>query len=54
MGSYYLPKILTTFKQKHRKIKIHLVDQGTAALEKMLLNGESNPLIINESQVLLE
>jgi DNA-binding transcriptional LysR family regulator len=43
MGSYYLPKILTTFKQKHRKIKIHLVDQGTAVLEKMLLNGESPP-----------
>lgn len=40
MGSYYFPKILTAFKQKHPKIKIHLVDQGTAALEKMLLNGE--------------
>ena len=52
MGSYYLPKILTVFKQKNQKIKIHLVDQGTVALEKMLLNGESNPLVINESQVL--
>ena len=40
MGSYYFPKVLTAFKQKHPKIKIHLVDQGTAALEKMLLNGE--------------
>jgi DNA-binding transcriptional LysR family regulator len=40
MGSYYFPKILTAFKQQHPKIKIHLVDQGTAALEKMLLNGE--------------
>lgn len=52
MGSYYCPKILTAFKQKNRKIKMHLVDQGTAALDKMLLNGESNPLIINERQVL--
>jgi|TARA_R110002167_G_scaffold28926_11_gene96758 DNA-binding transcriptional LysR family regulator len=40
MGSYYFPQVLTAFKQKHPKIKIHLVDQGTAALEKMLLNGE--------------
>ena len=40
MGSYYFPKILTEFKQKYPKIKIHLVDQGTAALEEMLLNSE--------------
>ena len=40
MGSYYFPKILTEFKQKYPNIKIHLVDQGTAALEKMLLNSE--------------
>jgi len=40
MGSYYFPKVLTEFKQKYPKVKIHLVDQGTAALEKMLLNGE--------------
>ncbi|WP_297817889.1 LysR family transcriptional regulator [uncultured Paraglaciecola sp.] len=40
MGSYYFPKILTKFQQKYPKIKIHLVDQGTAALEKMLLNSE--------------
>ncbi|MFT6896182.1 MAG: DNA-binding transcriptional LysR family regulator [Paraglaciecola sp.] len=46
MGSYYFPKILTEFKQKHPKIKIHLVDQGTAALEKMLLNGELDLALI--------
>lgn len=40
MGSYYFPKVLTEFKQKYPKIKIHLIDQGTAALEKMLLNSE--------------
>jgi DNA-binding transcriptional LysR family regulator len=40
MGSYFFPKVLTEFKQKYPNIKIHLVDQGTAALEKMLLNGE--------------
>ncbi|MFT5298412.1 MAG: DNA-binding transcriptional LysR family regulator, partial [Colwellia sp.] len=26
MGSYYFPQVLTEFKQKHPKIKIHLVD----------------------------
>lgn len=40
MGSYYFPKVLTEFKKKYPNIKLHLVDQGTAALEKMLLNGE--------------
>ncbi|NQY89153.1 MAG: LysR family transcriptional regulator [Colwellia sp.] len=40
MGSYYFPKVLTAFKQEYPYIKIHLVDQGTAALEKMLLNSE--------------
>ena len=40
MGSYYFPQILTEFKQKYPRIKIHLMDQGTAALEKMLLNSE--------------
>jgi DNA-binding transcriptional LysR family regulator len=40
MGSYYFPQVLTEFKQKYPNIKIHLVDQGTAALEKMLLDGE--------------
>jgi len=46
MGSYYFPKILTEFKQKYPKIKIHLVDQGTAALEKMLLNSELDLALI--------
>jgi DNA-binding transcriptional LysR family regulator len=46
MGSYYFPKILTKFKQKYPKIKIHLVDQGTAALEKMLLNSELDLALI--------
>lgn len=40
MGSYYFPEVLTAFKQEYPNIKIHLVDQGTAALEKMLVNGE--------------
>lgn len=46
MGSYYFPKVLTEFKQKYPKIKIQLVDQGTAALEKMLLNGELDLALI--------
>jgi DNA-binding transcriptional LysR family regulator len=46
MGSYYFPKILTEFKQKYPRVKIHLVDQGTAALEKMLLNSELDLALI--------
>jgi DNA-binding transcriptional LysR family regulator len=46
MGSYYFPKVLTEFKQEYPNIKIHLVDQGTAALEKMLLNGELDLALI--------
>jgi DNA-binding transcriptional LysR family regulator len=46
MGSYYFPKVLTEFKQKYPKIKIQLVDQGTAALEQMLLNGELDLALI--------
>ena len=46
MGSYYFPKILTEFKQKYPRIKIHLVDQGTAALERMLLNSELDLALI--------
>ena len=46
MGSYYFPQVLTEFKKKHPKIKIHLVDQGTAALERMLINGELDLALI--------
>jgi DNA-binding transcriptional LysR family regulator len=40
MSCYYFPKILTEFKQKHPKIKIHLVDQETTAIEKKRLNSK--------------
>jgi DNA-binding transcriptional LysR family regulator len=46
MGSYYFPKILTEFKQKYPKIKINLVYQGTAALEKKLLDSELDLALI--------
>lgn len=46
MGSYYFPNVLSKFKQQYPKIKIHLVDQGTAALENMLLNGELDLALI--------
>lgn len=46
MGSYYFPTVLTEFKQQYPKIKIQLIDQGTAALEKMLLNGELDLALI--------
>lgn len=40
MGSYYFPQVITAFKQEYPHVKIHLIDQGTAALEQMLINGE--------------
>jgi len=46
MGSYYFPKVLSQFKQKYPNIKIQLIDQGTAALERMLLNGELDLALI--------
>lgn len=46
MGSYYFPEVLTEFKQQYPNIKVQLVDQGTAALEKMLLDGELDITLI--------
>jgi len=40
MGSYFFPKLLSEFKKAYPQIKIHLIDQGTAALETLLINGE--------------
>lgn len=40
MGSYYLSDAILAFKQRYPNIKIQLIDQGTAALEVMLSNGE--------------
>ena len=50
MGSYYLPKLLTAFKQQYPNIKITLFDQGTSTLEKMLLNGELDIALIRADQ----
>lgn len=40
MGSYFFPELLSSFKKEYPQIKIHLLDQGTAALETLLINGE--------------
>ena len=50
MGSYYFPQILTAFKQEYPNINIHLVDQGSAALEQMLLNGELDLALVRSDQ----
>ena len=46
MGSYYFPQVLTQFKQQYPNIKVQLVDQGTASLQGMLLNGELDIALI--------
>ncbi len=50
MGSYYFPEILSGFKRQYPHITIHLVDQGTASLEKMLLNGELDLALVRSDQ----
>jgi len=50
MGSYYFPDVLLAFKQQYPNITIQLFEQGTAALEVMLLNGEVDVALIRSEQ----
>lgn len=55
MGSYFFPSLLTAFKKDYPEIKIYLVDQGTAALETMLVNCELDLALVrcdNENEQL--
>jgi len=48
MGSYYLADSIVAFKKRYPHIVIQLVDQGTAALEVMLENGELDIALLRE------
>lgn len=50
MGSYYLTDAILAFKQQYPNIKIQLIDQGTAALEVMLSNGELDIALLRDVQ----
>jgi len=50
MGSYYFPKVLLAFKQQYPNITVQLFEQGTAALEQMLLDGEVDIALIRGEQ----
>jgi len=50
MGSYYFPDVLLAFKQEYPNITIQLFEQGTAALEVMLLNGEVDIALLRSEQ----
>lgn len=50
MGSYYFPQVLVAFKQQYPNINVQLYEQGTAALETMLLNGEVDIALIRTEQ----
>lgn len=55
MGSYFFPQLLSKFKKAYPQIKIHLIDQGTAALETLLINGELDLALVrcdNENEQL--
>ena len=40
LSSYYLPEILAQFKRQYPRVRINLVEAGTASLQQMLLEGE--------------
>lgn len=48
MGSYYLADAILAFKQLYPHIVIQLIDQGTAALEVMLSNGELDLALLRD------
>ena len=48
MGSYYLTDAILAFKQQYPDITIQLIDQGTAALEMMLSNGELDIALLRD------
>ncbi|EPJ50002.1 MAG: LysR family substrate binding transcriptional regulator [Osedax symbiont Rs2] len=50
MGSYYFPQVLVAFKQQYPNINVQLYEQGTAALETMLLNGDVDIALIRAEQ----
>ena len=50
MGSYYFPQVLVAFKQQYPNINVQLYEQGTAALETMLLNGEVDIALVRAEQ----
>ena len=50
MGSYYFPQVLTAFKKDYPTIKIVLIDQGTTALERMLVKGELDLALVRTDQ----
>jgi len=50
MGSHYFPQVLVAFKQQYPNITVQLFEQGTAALETMLLNGEVDIALIRSEQ----
>jgi len=50
MGSYFFPELLSTFKKAYPQIKIHLIDQGTAALETLLINGKLDLALVRCDQ----
>jgi len=51
MGSYYLSDAIVAFKQQYPHIVVQLVDQGTAALEIMLSNGELDLALLRDVNV---
>ncbi len=50
LSSYYLPNVLAKFKQKYPKVRINLIEAGTASLQQMLLEGALDIALIRSDR----
>jgi len=46
LSSYYLPKLLAQFKRRYPKVRINLIEAGTASLQQMLLEGQLDVALV--------
>lgn len=50
LSSYYLPDMLATFKRMYPKVRVNLIEAGTASLQQMLLEGELDIALIRSDR----
>lgn len=50
LSSYYLPEVLAKFKKRYPKVRVTLIEAGTASLQQMLLEGELDLAMIRSDR----
>ncbi|MBB1486881.1 LysR family transcriptional regulator [Oceanospirillum sediminis] len=50
LSSYYLPEMLASFKKQYPKVRVNLIEAGTASLQQMLLEGELDIALIRSDR----